>query len=49
MVIEIYIKYIGKVILDKIFICLKFGSKFFIDNEFYKIYCNLLYLGGIFL
>lgn len=26
---------------------MKFGSKPFVDNELYKIHCNLSYLGGI--
>lgn len=46
-VTEIYIKYTGKAISDKTLIRLKFGSKPFVDNELYKIHCNLSYLGGI--
>lgn len=45
-VTEIYIKYTGKAISDKTLIRLKFGSKPFVDNELYKIHCNLSYLGG---
>lgn len=40
-------KYTGKAISDKTLIRLKFGSKPFVDNELYKIHCNLSYLGGI--
>lgn len=43
-VTEIYIKYTGKAISDKTLIRLKFGSKPFVDNELYKIHCNLSYL-----
>lgn len=46
-VTEIYIRYTGKAISDKTLIRLKFGSKPFVDNELYKIHCNLSYLGGI--
>lgn len=46
-VTEIYIEYTGKAISNKTLIRLNFGSKPFVDNELYKIHCNLSYLGGI--